>query len=158
KYSLFRRCGSTGLSQGSRWRRPASLKRDIVPSLERKHLPRLVRRRNIKRQLVQDRADLGDLSGITLGELALAQVDAVLESNSAMSTHDRAHRHQSHLMPPGAENGPVIAVAEQMVRSAAHVHQVLGIGSDAAEDPENGLYQHRRLNEAAIDKMRQVVQ
>src|SRR5207302_8532654 len=75
-----------------------------------------------------------------------------------MPAHDRAHGDQSHLMAAGTEYRPVELVAEQMIGDAAHVHEVLGLRPDPAKDPVNGLDQHRRLDQAPVDEMREVVQ
>ncbi len=61
-------------------------------------------------------------------------------------------------MPPGGEDRPVILVAEELVGDALHMRDVLGIGADAAEDAEDRLHEERRLDEAAIEEMREVVE
>ena len=52
----------------------------------------------------------------------------------------------------------MVGVAEQAVRRALHVHQVLGLGADAAEDAEDQLHEQRRLDELALEHVREVVE
>ena len=52
----------------------------------------------------------------------------------------------------------MIVVAEQLVGGAAHVDDVLGIGADAAENAEDRLHEERRLDEPAVEEMRQGVE
>jgi len=40
----------------------------------------------------------------------------------------------------------------------AHVHEVLDVGADAAEDAEDGLHEKGRLHPPAVEEVRQVVQ
>src|SRR5438445_10570985 len=56
---------------------PARSESDVVPALAREHLPRLVRRGALERELVQYGADLGHLLGVALRELSLLEIDAV---------------------------------------------------------------------------------
>jgi hypothetical protein len=56
-----------------------------------------------------------------------------------------------------AEHGQVVVVAEQPVGDALHVHEVLGLGADPAEDPEDALHEQRRLDEPAVQAVREVV-
>ena len=48
--------------------------------------------------------------------------------------------------------------AEQPVRRALHVHDVLGMRADAAEQAEHGLNEQRRLDDARVQEVRQVVE
>ena len=52
----------------------------------------------------------------------------------------------------------MVVVAEQFVGDVPHVHEVVGIGADAAEDAEDRLHEERRLHQSALQKMREVVQ
>ena len=61
-------------------------------------------------------------------------------------------------MAPGAEHRQVVVVAEQPVRDALHVQEVLHLRADAAEDPEDALHEQRRLHHAAVEEVRQRVQ
>ena len=49
-------------------------------------------------------------------------------------------------------------VTEKMIGDPPHVHEVLCFGSDPAEDAVDGLDQHRRLHQSAIDEVREVVE
>jgi hypothetical protein len=61
-------------------------------------------------------------------------------------------------VPPCAEYGPLELVAEEAIGGAFHVEQVLRRGADAAEDAEDRLDEEGRLDQAAIDDVRQVVE
>ena len=66
--------------------------------------------------------------------------------------------HERHLVAAGGQDRPLIVVAEQAGRRAPHVQQVLRIGADAAEDAEDRLHEERRLDQAAVEEVRQVVE
>ena len=99
-----------------------------------------------------------DLVGIAGGELAAADPQRILEPDPDIAAHDRAHRHQRQLMAAGGKDRPVIGVAEQFVGDALHMGQVLGVGADAAEDAEDRLHEQRRLDQPAVEEMREVVE
>ena len=63
-----------------------------------------------------------------------------------------------HLVAAGAEDRPVVVVAEQAVGGALHVQQVLGVGADAAEDAEDRLHEQRRLDQPALEEVGEVVE
>ena len=48
--------------------------------------------------------------------------------------------------------------AEQAIGGALHVHHILGVRADAAENAEHGLDEQRRLDQAAVKEMREVVE
>src|SRR5262249_59579553 len=81
-----------------------------------------------------------------------------LKPDTDIATHDRAHRHKRQLVPSGGENRPGVIVAEQFVGDLFHVHQVLGISADPAENAEDRLDEEWRLDQSAVDKMREVVE
>ena len=49
-------------------------------------------------------------------------------------------------------------MAEQAIGRALHVQHVLGMRADAAQDAEHGLDEQRRLDEPALEEMREVVE
>src|SRR6266536_304743 len=53
---------------------------------------------------------------------------------------------------------PPMAAAMQAVGGAPHVHHVLRMRADAAQDAEHRLHEERRLDHAALGKMRQRVE
>ena len=61
-------------------------------------------------------------------------------------------------MPAAGKHRPVILIAEQPVGRALHEQQIVEIGPDAAENAEDQLHEHRRLEQAAIDAMGEVVE
>ena len=74
----------------------SSLEADLVAALQGEHRARLGRRRDLQRQLVQDaRGSSPPARRSTRRQLALAEVDAVLEPDADVAAHHRAHRHQA---------------------------------------------------------------
>ena len=67
-------------------------------------------------------------------------------------------RRDAHLVGARAEHRPVIIVAEQPVGGALHLHDVLGMRADAAEDAEHRLHEQRRLDHAAVEEVPQRVE
>jgi hypothetical protein len=62
-------------------------------------------------------------------------------------------------MARGGQNGPVVVVRpEQLVGDALHMDQVVMVGADAAQDPEDGLDEEGRLHHPAIDEMGKIVE
>ena len=61
-------------------------------------------------------------------------------------------------MPPGAEDRPLVVVAEQAVGGLLHENQVLLFGADAAEDAEDGLHEERRADQPPVEEMGEVVE
>ena len=56
------------------------------------------------------------------------------------------------------QDAPDVVVPKQAVGRSLHVQQILGIGADAAEYAEDGLHEERRLHEAAIEEVREVIE
>ena len=62
-------------------------------------------------------------------------------------------------MATGAQNRHLIAVSpKQPVRGRSHHEQVFRVRANSAEDSENRLNEERRLDHAAIDEIRQIVE
>ena len=59
---------------------------------------------------------------------------------------------------PGREHRPAIVVAEQAVGGLLHEHEIAHVGADAAEDAEDRLDEERRLDQPAVDEMREIVE
>ena len=92
-----------------------------------------------------------------LSASAPLEVDAVLQADAHVAAHDRADGDQRVWWRPAPSTDRVV-VAEQAVGGALHVHEVLDVGADAAEDPEDRLHEQRRLDEAAVEEVREVVE
>ena len=54
-------------------------------------------------------------------------------------------------MAPGGEDREQVLAAEQPVRRALHVHQILGVGADAAENAEDQLDEQRQPDQTTIE-------
>src|SRR5476649_2902302 len=102
-----------------------ALECDPVAALELQYLPRLARAGDLERQVLEDAADTADLIGIALGELALADIDRILEPDADIAAHHRRHRHEGQLVAAGGEDRPGILVAEQLVGDALHMGEIL---------------------------------
>ena len=98
------------------------------------------------------------LLGIASGEPAGPGPQRILEPDAHVAAHGGRHRGDRHLVAAGAQDRPAVVVAEQPVGGALHVHHVVGMRPDAAEDAEHGLDEQRRLDEAALEEMREVVE
>ena len=91
-------------------------------------------------------------------QLAAPEPQRILETDPDVAAHDRAHRDERHLVPTGGEDRPGVIVAEQFVGDPLHVDEVLMVGADTAENAEDRLHEQRRLDQPAIDEMRQIIE
>ena len=125
---------------------PRAASRGQKTSLEAKHHAGLGRGRDFKGEILDDPPPphLGNLIGIRLGEFALGNMESVLQADADVPAHHRAHGDESHLMFADGQNRPAIVGAEQLVRGPAHVHQVLVVRPDAAENVEDSLDEEQR--------------
>src|SRR5690554_1077186 len=129
----------------------------LIAALEIEQISRFCGGRDLKRQGFQNRPDLAHLVGIRFRKLALANVDRIFQPDPHVGAHDRTHGAEGHLMTSGCENRPLIVVAEELVGDLAHVHQVFGIGPNAAENAKDRLHEERRLYQLAVKEVGQVV-
>src|SRR6185295_19727110 len=100
-----------------------------------------------------DCADLAHLVGITLGELARANVDAVLQPDADVAAHAGADSGEVDLVPASRQDRPLVVLAKQTVRRSAHMHQIFRIRSDAAQHAEYRLHEERRFEQLAVYEM-----
>src|SRR6185437_3585001 len=134
------------------------LEGDHVAALELQDLARLRRACDLEGEIFEDRADAADLVAVRLGELALADIDRILEADADVAAHHGSHRHEGQLMAPGGEHRPGVLIAEQLVGDPLHMGEVFGVGADAAENAEDRLHEERRLDQLAVKEMRQRVE
>src|SRR5690606_14078532 len=106
--------------------------RYCVLALQAKQAPRLVRRRDLAPEVLENRSNLSHLLGVAACELALRDEQAVLEPDAHVAAEQRGLRAEAHLMTPGRERGEHVIVAEQAVGDGHHVRDVAHVGSDAA--------------------------
>ena len=92
------------------------------------------------------------------GELAPPDPETVLEADANIAAHRRGHRRDRHLVASRAEHRPAIIVAEQPVGRPLHMHHVVGMSPDAAEQPEAGLDEQGRLHQALGEEVVQIVE
>src|SRR6267142_1036295 len=136
----------------------ANLKSHIPSPFELEHVARLGWRGDREAHLFENAARLRHLLGVRLGELAAPEPHAVLEADTHVAAHHRAHRGDEHLVAAGAKHRPVICVAKEAVGGALHVHHVLGMRADAAADAEHRLDEERRLEQPPVDEVRRHVE
>src|SRR5882762_5145274 len=148
-------CAKTGNERSSR---KSSLKSHIPRSFQLQHVARVARRSDRKAKLLEDPPRLRDLGSIRFGELPAAEPQAVLESDADIAAHHRRHCGDEHLVAAGAQDRPIVSIAEQAVGSALHVQHVLGMRADAAADAEHRLDEQRRLEQPPLEEMRRSVE
>src|SRR5215471_14430821 len=117
----------------------SSLKLHPVRAFEPEQLPRLVRRRDVVTEVLDDAANLGDLLGVALGELARTDIERILQTHPHIAADHRRGGAEIHLMAAAGQHRPQIIVAEQPVGGALHEEQIVEIGTDAAEYAEDQL-------------------
>src|SRR5262249_36945827 len=110
-----------------------------VGALEAENLARLLRAGDLIAELLHDSPHLGNLLGVALGELAAADIEAVLKADAHIAAHHHRLGGERNLEAAGAQHRPVIVVTEQLVGGALHEQEVVDVGADAAEDTENEL-------------------
>src|SRR5439155_24648015 len=148
-------CAKAG---NARSRRKTNLKSDIPAAFELQHLARVVRRSNGEAELLENPPRLRDLGSIRFGELPASEPQAVLAADAHVAAHHRRHRGDEHLVAAGAQDRPVVRVAEQAVGGALHVQHVLGMRADAAADAEHRLDEQRRLEQPPLEEVRRGVE
>ena len=134
------------------------LKFNPVGTLEAERRACLGRRRNLETEFLDNPADLRHLLRIALGQLAGPDIERILKPDANVTAHHGGIGTEVHLMPSAGEDRPVILIAEQPIGRALHEQQVVEIGTNAAENAEDKLHEHRRPEHAAIDAMREVVE
>ena len=136
-----------------------SLETDIRSSFELEHLSRVVGRRDLQAELLDDRG-------------APSPTCSALDSASWPRPSHRLSSSPTRTLPPIAADiaaigiwlrpapstRPVVVVAEQAIGGALHVQHVLGMRADAAADAEHRLDEQRRLDQAALEEVRRRVQ
>src|SRR3954470_14274367 len=115
--------------------------RGPVATLQPEHPARLVRRGDLQRELAQDTGDLLDLLRVALSEHPPREINTVFQAHANASSEYRALHHKRYLMPSRSQYRPDVVVPEQPICGTLHVHQVLGMGPDAAEDAEDRLHE-----------------
>src|SRR5206468_723587 len=99
--------------------------RNVGCALELQHLAGLGRRGDRVTKFREDADDLGHLVRIGLSQLALADVDAVLQPNANVSSADGSDGRQRNLMPTGGEHRPTVLLAEELVGYSLGLHEIL---------------------------------
>src|SRR5204862_46868 len=95
-----------------------NLKIDTASAFELQHLARVARRSDGEAELLENPPRLRDLGSIRFGELPAAEPQAVLEADAHVAAHHRRHRGDEHLVAAGAQDRPVVSVAEQACGAA----------------------------------------
>src|SRR2546427_2953942 len=103
-----------------------NLEIDIAAAFQLQHLARVVRRSDGEAELLENPPRLRDLGSIRFGELPAAEPQAVLEADAHVAAHHRRHRGDEHLVAAGAQDRPVVSVAEQAVGGARSEERRVG--------------------------------
>src|SRR5215813_3125806 len=61
-------------------------------------------------------------------------------------------------MAAGSEHRPLIVGSEKLLGDRMHMHQIVEIGADPAQDAEDHLHEERRLDPALIDEPSEIVE
>src|SRR5262249_28380295 len=109
-------------------------------------------------KLLDQAAHLGSLLGIALGQLAAPDVEAVLQTDAHIAAHHHCLGGKWNLHAAGPQHGPLVIVAEQFVGGAFHEHEVVDVAADAAQNSKDELQEDRRLEQAAIDAVCEIVE
>src|SRR5262252_2279022 len=145
-----------GMSEEAR--RLATSKLRPVRALQAEHRARVLRRRHLEAELLDQAPRLAHLLGVAFGQLAAADEQAVFEAHAHVAAHHHRLGGERHLETPGAEHRPRIVVAEQLVGGALHEEKVLHVGADAAENAEDQLQEDRGLEPAFVDAVGEIVE
>src|SRR5690606_5263407 len=124
---------------------------------EREHPSSVGGCRDLMAELLDDPADLLDLLCVAGGELSLSDPQAVLQADSDVPAQQSAVRGEGELIPSGGECRELVLVAEELIGDGDHVREVRVICADAAEDAEHALDEQRRLGQALVHEVREVV-
>src|SRR5439155_21409292 len=122
-----------------------------IGALEPEHRRRLVWRRHLITELLDQAARLRDLLGVACRELAAADIQAVLETDAHVAAHHHRLGGEWHLVAAGPEHRPGIIVAEQLVGSALPEHEIVHVLPYASQNAEDQLQQDRRYQPAPVD-------
>src|SRR3546814_2492335 len=106
---------------------------DLVAALEVGDLTGLVRAGDVERQILADAGNLLHLVRVRLGELALGDIERVLEADAHAAAQQGRLRGEVHLVAICGENREDVVVAEQPVRRRLHVQQVVELGARSEE-------------------------
>src|SRR5579864_170533 len=124
------------------------LKSNVRPAFELENLTGFVRRCRIESELAEDLPGLPDLFCVRCCEAALVDPQAIFQTDAHVAAEHRGLPGQCHLMPPGANDRPLIVAAKETVGHAPHVVDVLVMRADAPADAEHRLDEQRRSHEA----------
>src|SRR5262245_14669632 len=136
----------------------SALKLHAVGALEAENFARLLGRGDLIAKLLAQAAHLANLLGIALGKLAAPDVEAVFQTDAHIAAHHHCLGGKWNLHAAGPQHGPLVIVAEQFVGGAFHEHEVVDVAADAAEYSKNELQEDRRLEQAAIDAVCEIVE
>jgi hypothetical protein len=116
--------------------------------MQSQNLPRLVRRRDVVAQHLDDLARLLDQRRVARRHLALLQIDVVLEPHARMAAEQYGLRHHGELMQRNAEGEPRRVRRQQV----SHIGHGLGRRRLAPGYAEADLKHPGRLDEAVLDE------
>src|SRR5271166_2637874 len=129
------------------------LELDSVSAFQLEDLPRLRRGRRLESEFFDQPAGLGDLFRVRFREAAGGEPERILETNPDIAAERQGLRSNCELVAAGAQNRPPVVTSEQAIRRAPHMHHVLGMRPNPAQEAEHALNKERRFDQTAVDKM-----
>src|SRR3546814_14335289 len=91
-----------------------------------------------------------DLLRVAFGQFAGTTPKRVLQSHADIASHGCCHGDNAHLPRARTEHRPFILIAEESVGGALHVHDIVGMAADPAQNAEAGL--NERSEERRVGK------
>src|SRR5947209_6616415 len=107
-------------------------------ALELQDFAGFVRRGGFEAQFADDARHLRHLIGVARRQLALADIDAILQADAHIAAHRERRDADRELEAPRRRDGP-LELPEEEPRLVIEQHEVLYGGREAAEDTEHEL-------------------
>ena len=132
---------------------------DILRAFQLQDLPDFRGCGDFKGEFFKNAADLPDLFGVTLRLDAGAEIEIVFQPHAHIRAQDGAHGQKGHLVASCAQASKADTESRPNKRSAVDrmTKRFSGSGPMPAEDSENCLNKERRLDDAAIDEVGEIV-
>src|SRR3546814_7820369 len=72
--------------------------------------------------------------------------------------HGCCHGDNAHLPRARTEHRPFILIAEESVGGALHVHDIVGMAADPAQNAEAGLNEERCFHQSTVQEMGKIIE
>src|SRR3546814_3475643 len=91
-----------------------------------------------------------DLLRVAFGQFAGTTPKRVLQSHADIASHGCCPGDNAHLPRARTEHRPFILIAEESVGGALHVHDIVGMAADPAQNAEAGLNEERCFHQSTV--------